>query len=146
MIGSFERKLEDGKEIHLHFQSKNGEEQNGAVLMTFQSATASFKGSELSTPEVLVQSAAVRTLCHMLREPLFNQLRTKEQLGYIVSSHHEKSASLHVTPGITAKDPSLSKTTPIDSIIIKVLSKKVPPPVVRKRIDDFLSTFRAKLE
>jgi secreted Zn-dependent insulinase-like peptidase len=130
--------------VHLHFQSKNTEEQNGAVLITYQSATPSFKGSGLSKPESLVQSAAVRTICHMLKEPLFNQLRTKEQLGYIVSSYYGKSASLH--SDMSVADSDLATTTTIDSIVINVLSKKVPPPVVRKRIDEFLSTFRAKLE
>lgn len=31
-------------------------------------------------------SATIKVLSELLREPVFNQLRTKEQLGYIVSS------------------------------------------------------------
>lgn len=87
-LGPFERKLNAGEEIQLHFQSQNKEEQNGSVVITYQSGVPSFKGSNLSKPESLVQCAAIRTLAHMLREPLFNQLRTKEQLGYVLKSNH----------------------------------------------------------
>eukprot|EP00557_Chaetoceros_sp_GSL56_P004972 CAMPEP_0176495558 /NCGR_PEP_ID=MMETSP0200_2-20121128/10720_1 /TAXON_ID=947934 /ORGANISM="Chaetoceros sp., Strain GSL56" /LENGTH=1176 /DNA_ID=CAMNT_0017893443 /DNA_START=166 /DNA_END=3696 /DNA_ORIENTATION=+ len=143
--GPFERKLNTGEEIHLHFQSQNKEEQNGCVLMTFQSGTPSFKGGLLSTQESLVQSAAVRTLCHMLREPLFNTLRTQEQLGYIVSSYYDRSVSHHPLTDCYAESSVVNGATPIDSIVVNVLSKKVPPPVLTDRIDKFLDTFREKL-
>jgi len=132
--------------VHLHFQSQNKEEQNGSVLMTFQAAIPSFKGSGLSTPDSLSQSAAIRTICHMLREPLFNQLRTKEQLGYIVSSSYGKSLSAHNTQSdISSEGVVTVGATPIDSIVVNVLSKKVPPPVLTQRIDEFLGSFREKL-
>lgn len=80
-LGPFERKLNAGEEINLHFQSQNKEEQNGSVVITYQSGVPSFKGSKISKPASLVECASIRTLARMLREPLFNELRTKQQLG-----------------------------------------------------------------
>ena len=138
--------MKEGEEIHLHFQSQNKEEQNGAVLMTFQSNIPGYKGLGLSKPNSLVQTAAIRTICHMLREPLFNQLRTKEQLGYIVSSYYDNSmSSNHNQIDFSGDNVMNEGSTPIDSVVLKVLSKKVPPTVVTKRIDEFLGTFREKL-
>jgi secreted Zn-dependent insulinase-like peptidase len=113
--------------------------------MTFQSGIPSFKGGQLSTQESLLQSAAIRTICHMLREPLFNTLRTQEQLGYIVSSYYDRSVSHHPLNDCSAESSVVNSATPIDSIVINVLSKKVPPPVLTERIDKFLDTFREKL-
>lgn len=147
--GPIERKLKEGEEVHLHFQSQNTEEQNGCVLMSFQSSTPAFKGRHLSTKESLVQSAAVRTICHMIREPMFNQLRTKEQLGYIVSAYYDNNLSCTSNKDQSSLDEAstfLSSTTPIDSLVINVLSKKVPPPVLTQRIDEFLDTFGDKLK
>uniref|UniRef100_A0A7S3PZZ8 Peptidase M16 N-terminal domain-containing protein n=1 Tax=Chaetoceros debilis TaxID=122233 RepID=A0A7S3PZZ8_9STRA len=150
-LGPFSRRLKPGEDIHLHFQSDNKEEQNGAVLMTFQSSSLpGFKGLKLSSKESLRQSAAIRTICHMLREPLFNQLRTKEQLGYIVSSYYNVGFSSHSAPVLEspeALDESniSTATTSIDSIVVNVLSKKVPPPILTQRIDEFLSSFRERL-
>ena len=90
--GPFGRKLEKSTDIHLHFQSRNPEDQNGAVRITFQSQTPGFKGLDVdlsSTKESLTHTAAIRALCHLLREPLFNKLRTKEQLGYVVNSYFD---------------------------------------------------------
>jgi secreted Zn-dependent insulinase-like peptidase len=114
--------------------------------MTFQSSTPSFKGRYLSTEESLVQSAAIRTLCHMLKEPLFNNLRTKEQLGYIVSSYYDRSISHHRLVDCSAEGIDFNGATPIDSIVVNVLSRKVPPPVLTERIDKFLGTFRETLK
>ena len=116
--------------------------------MSFQSSTPAFKGSHLSTEESLVRSAAVRTICHMIREPMFNQLRTKEQLGYIVSAYYDSSLCTSNKDKSSVDEANVvsSSTTPIDSLIINVLSKKVPPPVLTQRIDEFLNTFGDKLK
>eukprot|EP00558_Chaetoceros_sp_UNC1202_P005685 CAMPEP_0197245224 /NCGR_PEP_ID=MMETSP1429-20130617/10072_1 /TAXON_ID=49237 /ORGANISM="Chaetoceros sp., Strain UNC1202" /LENGTH=361 /DNA_ID=CAMNT_0042705679 /DNA_START=69 /DNA_END=1154 /DNA_ORIENTATION=- len=145
--GPYARRLEAGEDVHLHFQSQNKEEQNGAVLMTFQSSVPSFKGDGLSHPQSLLQTAAIRTICHMLREPLFNQLRTQEQLGYIVSSYYDTGFSAHnVQSDLETSEQTVTVgTTPIDSVVVNVLSKKVPPPVLTRRIDEFLGTFRETL-
>jgi len=143
--GPFERALEKGEDIYLHFQSQNPEEQNGAVRVQFQSPIPAFKGIDLEsteTKESLLHTAAIRVLCQILREPLFNQLRTKEQLGYVVNSHYD----LGFTSQWTSDGQECTfKTTPINSIIVNVLSRKVPPPVLIRRIDEFLDTFGENL-
>ena len=57
--------------------------ENGAVIVTFQSQEPGFKGNSLSSKENLQQSAAIRLLSRMIKEPVFNELRTKQQLGYV---------------------------------------------------------------
>ena len=115
--------------------------------MTFQSPTPGFKGFESpSMKDTLNKTAALRALCHMLREPLFNQLRTKEQLGYIVNSHYDIDFSSQSGGSDQAlDDSSIYGTVPINSIVVNVLSRKVPPPVLTQRIDEFLHSFRDKL-
>lgn len=80
---------------------------------------------------------------------MFNQLRTKEQLGYIVSAYYDNSLSCTSNINQSSLDETntvSSSTTPIDSLIINVLSKKMPPPVLTQRIDEFLNTFGDKLK
>ena len=134
--------------MHLHFQSQNPEEQNGAVRITFQSQTPGFKGLDVdstSTQNSLIQTAALRTVCHILKEPLFNQLRTKEQLGYVVNSYYDIDFSSQGWFPDQAHDEPALGTTPINSVVVNVLSRKVPPPVLTRRVDEFLETFRDKL-
>jgi secreted Zn-dependent insulinase-like peptidase len=109
--------------------------------MKFQSPIIGFKGLHLdssSTKESLIHTAALRVLCQMLREPLFNQLRTKEQLGYIVNSHYDLDFASQQAIGSF-------ETIPINSIVVNVLSRKVPPHMITQRIDEFLDSFRQKL-
>lgn len=120
----------------MHFESKNPKEENGAVVVTYQSQHEGFKGRHLSSKETLQRSACVRLISKMIREPCFNELRTKQQLGYIVSSFYDMSYSTNATP----------LTTSIDSLTVYVLSRKVDPKDVASRIDDFLLNFRSKLE
>lgn len=134
LYGSDTRRLPLGKSVELHFASKNSHEENGAVLMTFQSQIPAFRGVGLSCPESLQSTASIRLLCHMLREPLFNTLRTKQQLGYVVQSYYDVDFA-----------QSNATTTAVDFIAINVLSRKLSPPDVATRIDDFLTDFRASL-
>mmetsp|Transcript_27119 Transcript_27119/g.77929 ORF Transcript_27119/g.77929 Transcript_27119/m.77929 type:complete len:283 (-) Transcript_27119:39-887(-) len=78
----------------------------------------------------------------MLREPLFDDLRTKQQLGYIVSAYHELGYSSRRSEELGALGPM---TTPVDMITVAVLSRKLAPPDILKRIDDFMVTFRDSL-
>ncbi len=134
--GPLERRLPAGEDIELHFESKNPKEENGAVVVTYQSQHEGFKGKSLSSQEALERSACVRLISKIIREPCFNELRTKQQLGYIVSSFYDMSYSTNATP----------LTTSIDSLTVYVLSRKVEPKDVAARIDDFLLNFRSKLE
>jgi insulysin len=138
--GSIERRIAPGTSIELHFASRNSEEKNGSVLVTYQSDIPGYRGPNLSSDESLRSSAAIRLLCHILREPLFNELRTKQTLGYIVSSYYDNA---------TSSAPHffnyLPQTASIDFIVISILSQKLSPPEVLKCIDDFLLTFRQTL-
>lgn len=92
--------------------------------------------------ESLQSTAAIRLLSHMLREPCFDELRTKQQLGYIVHSYYDLSFS---TPRPNEYDYFLGTTTPVDFLVISILSRKVSPLEVAKRIDSFLEDFRETL-
>jgi hypothetical protein len=140
--GADERRLELGQQIQLHFASQNPEEENGAVYVTYQSPIPAWRGEGLSSPESLKSSAAIRLLCQMLREPLFNNLRTKQQLGYVVSSYHDIGFASNPDGKVVAAPVS----TLIDYIAVNVLSQKVSPPEVVNRIDEFMTGFRARLE
>jgi insulysin len=139
--GLIERQLKQGEDIELHFSSQNAQEENGAVLCTFQSSIPSFKGETLSHPLALHSSSAIRLLCHIMREPLFNSLRTKQQLGYIVSSGYEIGISSQ-----SNESGQIPLTTPVDFIYINILSQKMAPPDIVDRIDEFIQAFRKSLE
>lgn len=136
-----EKRIPSGEDIELHFASKNPSEENGAVLVTYQSQIPGFKGESISLPESLRSSASMRLICHMLREPLFTTLRTKQQLGYIVSSYYDLGFSGRV-PSEASEGPL---TAPIDFVCVNILSRKVPPPEVLSRLDEFLDSFRETL-
>lgn len=63
--------------------------------------------------------------------------------SYIVSSFYDRSVSS--TFDTSTEDIVSVRTVGIDSIAVKVVSKKLPPPVITKRIDEFLGTFRERL-
>lgn len=142
--GSVTRRLSPcWNDVELHFASKNPQEENGACLVTFQSSVPGFRGSSLSSPESLRSSASIRLLSHMLREPLFTELRTKQTLGYIVSSYHDLGFSSVRWTSDEIND--VQQSIPVDSIVIYVLSKKLSPPEIASRIDEFLISFRESL-
>ena len=134
LVGADHRRLHLGKDVEVHFASQNPQEENGAVLMTYQSQIPTFRGVGLSCPESLQSTASIRLICHMLREPLFNTLRTKQQLGYVVQSYYDLEFA-----------QSNATATAVDLIAISILSRKVSPPEVSTRIDDFLAEFRKSL-
>jgi secreted Zn-dependent insulinase-like peptidase len=138
---SIERRLFPQEDIELHFSSKNLQEENGAVQVTFQSPIPGYRGHGLSSDESLRSSSAIRLLCQMVREPLFDELRTKQTLGYIVNSYYDVGLSSkpdELPPG----DPF---TVPVDYIVINVLGRKAAPLEVARRIDEFLVSFRQSL-
>jgi hypothetical protein len=140
--GSLERRILPGEDIELHFASKNPEEENGAVVVSYQSNIPAFKGDDISHPLGLKSTSAIRLLCHMLREPLFDDLRTKQQLGYVVSAYYEMGQSSRPGDQQAALGPL---TCPVDFITICILSRKLPPPDITRRIDEFLEVFRESL-
>lgn len=141
MPGSQERRLSPCSSVELHFASKNIEEENGSVVVTYQSHIPGFRGQDLSSKESLRSTAAICLLCHVLREPLFDELRTKQTLGYIVNSYYDS--------GVSSAPPNSKNnvpwTVPIDFIVVTILSRKLAPPEVLRRIDDFMASFRESL-
>jgi len=145
--GNLERRLKPGHSVELHFASKNEQEENGSAMITYQSPVPGFRGEGLSTEESLQSSSAIRLLCHILREPLFDELRTKQTLGYIVSSYYDIGwSSLPPPPSAGPEDMDKTPwTVPVDFVVISVLSRKVAPPEVVQRIENFLVEFRQSL-
>mmetsp|Transcript_51843 Transcript_51843/g.89290 ORF Transcript_51843/g.89290 Transcript_51843/m.89290 type:complete len:252 (+) Transcript_51843:1-756(+) len=73
-------------------------------------------------------------LAQMLKEPAFTQLRTKEQIGYIVFS------------GVQSLGRGISGVPSyIDGFYVKVLSKTHSPVEISRSIESFLSTQRQAL-
>jgi len=65
-------------------------------------------------------------ISQLIEQPLYGELRTKQQLGYIVGS-------------------SISESEGVRSLIISVQSSAVPPPQVEERINTFLASYRSSL-
>ena len=65
-------------------------------------------------------------ISQLLDQPFYGELRTKQQLGYIVSS------------GIGESDG-------VRSLVFSVQSSVLPPPEVENRIDTFLTEYRQTL-
>jgi hypothetical protein len=73
--GSSYRVLPPSTDYEIHQQSMNEDEENGAVEFCFQSNKESYIGEKLGSDEALRETAALRLLAAMLREPIFNELR-----------------------------------------------------------------------
>ena len=152
--GPFERRLPAGEDLELHFASKNPQDENGAVVVSYQSQNPGFKGKSLSSEECLQHSAAIRLICKMIREPAFNELRTKQQLGYIVGSYYDMNYSSYqpyfsqpaCAVDVNNAPKPIPITTSIDSLVMYVVSRKESPVEVANRIDDFVLNFRSRLE
>lgn len=120
-------------------------------MVTYQSSLPGYRGDALSSADSLKQSASIRLLCHMLREPLFDELRTKQQLGYVVSSYYDMGFSSrphdNSTAGRNGHDAEGTGpwTVPVDFIVVNVLSKAQAPTAVTLRIDEFMESFRERL-
>jgi len=95
-------------------------EENNAVEMTFQFGSESSLGYE--------GIGILNFISHLAYSSAYNQLRTKEQLGYIVSVYTRKTAG--GTWGLTVVVQSSSKS----------------PKYLEERIEAWLETFRTELE
>mmetsp|Transcript_16649 Transcript_16649/g.37428 ORF Transcript_16649/g.37428 Transcript_16649/m.37428 type:complete len:248 (-) Transcript_16649:278-1021(-) len=135
--------MEKGEQVDIHVQSDNLEDESGAVLVTFQSQLPAFKNKKTSSAASLKRSAALRLISQMLREPLFDTLRTKQQLGYVVTSSYDIKFS--VAPTLDDLDEHGTGVVARESLVVKVVSKNVAPPEAVRRIDDFLASFLDRL-
>nr|CCA19734.1 insulindegradinglike enzyme putative [Albugo laibachii Nc14] len=71
----------------------------------------------------LWQSAKIQVLCHLLHEPCFNQLRTQEQLGYLVFSGRMRNEN-------------------VEYFRVLIQSDKASPDYLDQRCESFLLQFR----
>ena len=70
--------LPAGSSHTLRFRAPSDKEENSAVLLLFPA------GQLERRPRA---GAALGLLAQMVREPCFTELRTRQQLGYVVSAH-----------------------------------------------------------
>jgi insulysin len=69
----------------MHSKDYNPNEQNSAIeILYFSNRSPGAKDYE-NTTDVIFTSALLTLVQHLMSEPAFDQLRTKEQLGYIVN-------------------------------------------------------------
>lgn len=95
-------------------------EENNAVEVTLQA------GSDLTLGYAGI--GMLDLISHLAYNSAYNQLRTKEQLGYIVSAHTRKT-----TGGAWG-------------LTVVVQSSSAPPEVLEERIESWLKLFRQELE
>ena len=83
---------------------------------------------------VIAKSATLALLCSPVSACVHS---------YIVSSYYEIGYSSRGDNDHPSLGPM---TVPIDFLTVAVLSRKLPPPEVANRIDDFLDSFRETLQ
>lgn len=98
------------------FSGYNEADTNSAVQILFQMG-----------PLWLGENASLAFLQHLIREPAFNQLRTEEQLGYIVHSSVKTSGDN------------------VKGLLFLIQSDGFDPPHVESRIEHFLANFRERI-
>ena len=113
--------LPAGRAVTLRSDVPNADDVNAAVVLYLQ----------LDRPDPSPRArATLRLLTQLLKEPCFSQLRTREQLGYIVFSGLHRFGG----PGSC-----------VEGITVRVVSKTTGPDALLERIDAFLASFRAAL-
>jgi secreted Zn-dependent insulinase-like peptidase len=98
----------------LAMQTPNEEDENSALLVHFQ--------TDRMSP---VTSATMLFLRRYLHQPMFDKLRTKKQLGYIVSM---SSSGFGTTRGLRS----------IRGFTARILSNRYSPPVMQRELEVFL--------
>ena len=118
-----------GKEFiyRQHSKTLNPKEPNSAVEMFLIVGDLAGRSVELDTDRSTVgTNGLLELLSHLISEPAFDQLRTKEQLGYIV----------HTSMKIVGQTCGLQMI---------VQSSHKDPVYLDQRIEDFLADYRSKL-
>jgi insulysin len=108
--------LDPGTDYVYRLEGMNDQDSNSCVSTLFQMGAVDVR-----------TNAAVSLLQHLLREPAFNQLRTEEQLGYIVHSSVKTNGEN------------------IKGLAILIQSDSFDPIHLDERIEVFLLGFRTKL-
>jgi len=102
----------------------NEEENNSALLSYFQFGPASLK-----------DHMRLSLLAQVLKEPISTQLRTKEQIGYVVFSGIQ-----------TWGTGKMGSADYFDGFYIKILSKNRSPSEISERIQAFIESYSEVLE
>ena len=105
---------QDAKHSQVLLDSFNQEDPNSALLLHLQTTTRSPAASALSL-----------LLTTFLREPAFNELRTKRQLGYIVQTAASGFGSQHAS---------------MRGITFRVLSQRYGPQEMLTAVDEFIES------
>ncbi|GMH74369.1 hypothetical protein TL16_g06445 [Triparma laevis f. inornata] len=100
--------------------AKSTDESNSAIEYNLQAGSEADLGFE--------GVAILELIGHIAYTSAYNQLRTKEQLGYIVSAYLRKTQGGGMGLGIT------------------IQSQEKSPPELQERIEDWLRLFRKELE
>jgi len=110
------RRLKEASASLQQFVAQNPNELNSALEIYFQ------VGTDQSENWLLLA-----LLAQLLEQPFYNELRTKQQLGYIVSS-------------------SVTESSGVRGLVFAVQSQVLGPPEIEQRVDAFLESFRKSLE
>ena len=108
--------LAPGTSYLYRFEEFNEANTNSCMQMVLQMGTMSLK-----------DNATLAFVHHLLREPAFNQLRTEEQLGYIVHTSIKTSGA------------------DIKGLVVLIQSDGFDPIHVESRVEEFLATFRPRI-
>lgn len=108
--------LDQGRDYVYRLEGMNDQDTNSCVSNLFQVGVMDVR-----------TNSALSVLHHLLREPAFNQLRTEEQLGYIVHSSVKTNGDK------------------IKGLLILIQSDSFDPIHMDARIEVFLESFRTKL-
>ena len=142
--GSSFRYLPPSCDYELHNQHKNEEEKCGAVVYAYQGDGLSYIGDRVGAAQSLRKTATLKLLAAMVKEPIFNTLRTKMTLGYIVSSGiqtHFSTCSPNEKTGAGAY-----ACENIQHFYVTVVSDKMDPVSVGAAIDKFFEDWRDVLK
>jgi len=109
-------KLKDGCDYVHRFPEPNANNTNSCVEILFQIGPVGIK-----------DNAVLAFLQHLVREPAYNELRTHEQLGYIVHSSLKTNGDA------------------VKSLLFLIQSDSKDPTYLDSRIENFLDGFRSKM-
>ena len=105
-----------GARWRLRLPPQSKEENNSAVVHYVQ--LGQLRGS--------ARHAQLTLLLRLLKQPLFDALRTKQQLGYVVAS--------------SAFDQHVGRDE-VHGLVVQVLSRSYAPPAVQRAVDAYLRGF-----
>jgi len=108
--------LTQGREHVYRFEEFNPENTNSCLEVIYQMG-----------PLALVDNALLALVHHLIKEPAFNELRTEEQLGYLV----------HTSISTSGDD--------IKGLLVMIQSDAFDPLHLDKRVEAFLERFRTTL-